>query len=73
MNSLGVAEPNIYLSQAGDEHHIVVELPGVEDIKEAKDKVGKVVQLEFKTEKEVKQRKKTSPRSRRKRRSFMIK
>lgn len=51
VNSLGVAEPNIYLSSAGDEEHIVVELPGVKDIKEAKDRVGKVVQLEFKTEK----------------------
>jgi preprotein translocase subunit SecD len=51
VNSLGVAEPNIYLSSAGDEEHIVVELPGVKDINEAKEKVGKVVQLEFKTEK----------------------
>jgi protein-export membrane protein SecD len=51
VNSLGVAEPNIYLSSAGDEEHIVVELPGVKDIQEAKEKVGKVVQLEFKTEK----------------------
>ncbi|MGE3278596.1 MAG: peptidylprolyl isomerase [Candidatus Altimarinota bacterium] len=51
VNSLGVAEPNIYLSSAGEEEHIVVELPGVKDIDEAKEKVGKVVQLEFKTEK----------------------
>jgi len=52
VNSLGVAEPNIYLSSAGDEQHIVVELPGVEDLDEAKNRVGEVVQLEFKTEKE---------------------
>lgn len=51
VNTLGVSEPNIYLSQAGEEHHIVVELPGVENLQEAKDRVGKVVQLEFKTEK----------------------
>src|SRR5690606_15660161 len=51
VNSLGVAEPNIYLSSAGEEEHIVIELPGVKDIREAKEKVGKVVQLEFKTEK----------------------
>jgi len=53
VNSLGVSEPNIYLSAAGEEQHIVVELPGIEDISDAKDKVGKVVQLEFKTEKDV--------------------
>jgi protein-export membrane protein SecD len=52
VNSLGVSEPSIYLSSAGEEQHIIVELPGVKDIDEAKDKVGKVVQLEFKTEKE---------------------
>lgn len=51
VNSLGVSEASIYLSAAGEEQHIVVELPGVKDIAEAKDKVGKVVQLEFKTEK----------------------
>lgn len=50
VNSLGVAEPNIYLSSAGEEEHIIVELPGVKDIQQAKDRVGKVVQLEFKTE-----------------------
>lgn len=52
VNSLGVSEPNIYLSSVGDEQHIVVELAGIGDISEAKEKVGKVVQLEFKTEKE---------------------
>lgn len=51
VNSLGVSEASIYLSAAGEEQHIVVELPGVKDIAEAKEKVGKVVQLEFKTEK----------------------
>lgn len=52
VNSLGVSEPSIYLSSAGEEEHIIVELPGVKDLDEAKDKVGKVVQLEFKTQKE---------------------
>lgn len=52
VNSLGVSEPSIYLSSAGEEQHIVVELPGIKDISEAKDRVGKVVQLEFKTQKE---------------------
>ncbi len=53
VNSLGVSEPSIYLSSAGEEQHIIVELPGIKDIDEAKDKVGKVVQLEFKTQKEA--------------------
>ncbi|HEC21144.1 MAG TPA: hypothetical protein ENI70_01355, partial [Candidatus Peregrinibacteria bacterium] len=48
VNALGVSEPSIYLSSAGDEQHIVVELAGIKDIEEAKEKVGKVVQLEFK-------------------------
>jgi len=52
VNSLGVSEANIYISNIGEEKHIVVELPGIENIDEAKNKVGKVVQLEFKTEKE---------------------
>jgi protein-export membrane protein SecD len=51
VNSLGVAEPNIFLADIGTEKHIIVELPGVDDIDEAKAKVGKVVSLEFKTEK----------------------
>lgn len=51
VDSLGVSEPNIFLSSAGEEQHIVVELPGIENLEEAKERVGKVVQLEFKTEK----------------------
>jgi preprotein translocase subunit SecD len=51
VNALGVSEPNIYLSEVGDEQHIVVELAGVKDINEAKEKVGKVVLLEFKEQK----------------------
>ncbi|MDP3975605.1 MAG: hypothetical protein Q8P95_01690, partial [bacterium] len=51
VNSLGVAEPNIYLSSVGEEWHIVVELPGIKDLEVAKQRVGEVVQLQFKTEK----------------------
>lgn len=50
VNALGVAEPNIYLSQIADEDHIIVELAGV-DIETAKATVGKTVQLEFKEQK----------------------
>jgi len=44
INALGVAESNIYKS--GD--NIVIELPGVADTEEAKARIGKVVELEFK-------------------------
>ncbi len=52
VNSLGVSEPNIYLSSAGSEQHIVVELPGVKDLEQAKKRVGNVVQLDFRTQKD---------------------
>ena len=52
VNSLGVAEPNIYTSDIGDEKHIIVELAGVKDLEEAKAVVGKTIQLEFKEEAE---------------------
>jgi len=48
VNSLGVSEPNIYLSTVGDEQHLIVELAGVKDLEEAKKVVGKTIQLEFK-------------------------
>ncbi len=48
VNGLGVAEPNIYSSMVGDEKHIIVELAGIKDLEEAKNTVGKTIQLEFK-------------------------
>lgn len=48
VNGLGVSEPNIFLSNVGDEQHIIVELAGIKDIEEAKATVGKTIQLEFK-------------------------
>ncbi len=53
VNGLGVSEPQIYLSNVGDEQHIVVELAGIKDIEEAKKIVGKTIQLEFKEQKET--------------------
>ncbi|MBI5411687.1 protein translocase subunit SecD [Candidatus Peregrinibacteria bacterium] len=52
VNNLGVSEPQIYLSNMGDERHIIVELAGIKDIEEAKRVVGKTIQLEFKEPKE---------------------
>ena len=48
VNNLGVSEPNIYTSKVADEQHIIVELAGVNDLEEAKQRVGKTIQLEFK-------------------------
>ncbi len=53
VNGLGVSEPNIYGSNVGDEKHLIVELPGIKDLDEAKDTVGKIIQLEFKERKET--------------------
>jgi len=49
VNKLGVSEPSIYTSNYGDETHIIVELAGIKDLDEAKNTVGKTIQLEFKT------------------------
>lgn len=55
VNSLGVAEPNIYTSDVGNEKHIIVELAGIKDLEEAKNIVGKTIQLEFKEQAEEQQ------------------
>ena len=52
VNGLGVSEPNIYTAKVADEHHVIVELAGIDDINEAKAIVGKTIQLEFKEQKE---------------------
>lgn len=48
VDSLGVAEPNIFVSNIADEYHVIVELAGISDINQAKAVVGKTIQLEFK-------------------------
>jgi len=52
INLLGISEAIVQSSQLGDEYYIIVELPGVKDISEAIERVGKTVQLEFKEQKE---------------------
>lgn len=47
VNALGVAEPVVQTSKVGEEYRIIVQLPGVEDIGEAKDLVGQTAKLEF--------------------------
>lgn len=66
VNSLGLAEPTIQTAKYGSDNHIIVQIPtqahtdlseeerkvrNAEDIKKAKETIGKVVQLEFREEK----------------------
>ncbi|MCL4386882.1 MAG: protein translocase subunit SecD [Patescibacteria group bacterium] len=48
VNTFGVAEPNIYSSKVGESRRLVVELPGVQNVDQAMDLIGKTAQLEFK-------------------------
>ncbi|MBU1446574.1 protein translocase subunit SecF [Patescibacteria group bacterium] len=50
VNGLGVSEPNIFVSEIAGESHIIVDLAGA-NIDEAKDIIGKTIQLEFKEQK----------------------
>ncbi len=52
VNRLGVSEPNIFVSEIGGESHIIVDLAGV-NVEEAKETIGKTIQLEFKERKET--------------------
>ncbi len=45
---LGVAEPLVQTNQVGSEHRIIVELPGVTDVKQAISMIGETPVLEFK-------------------------
>jgi protein-export membrane protein SecD len=66
VNTLGLAEPTIQTAKYGSDNHIIVQIPtqahsnlsdverklkNSEDIKKAKETIGKVVQLEFREEK----------------------
>lgn len=52
INALGVAEPIVQTSKVGGEYRIIVQLPGVEDVDEAKSLVGQTAKLEFREYKE---------------------
>lgn len=47
INALGVSEPLIQSTQIGGKNGVVVELPGVKNVQEAIDLIGKTAQLEF--------------------------
>ncbi len=48
INAFGVSEPVIQTTKLGSEDRLVVELPGVKDVQEAMDLIGKTAELEFK-------------------------
>lgn len=50
VNAFGVGEPLVQAAKSGDEHRIVVELPGIKDIEQAKQKIKDAPLLEFKEE-----------------------
>lgn len=47
INSLGVSEPVIQTGKIGDTDTLIVELPGISDIEEAKTLIGQTAQLRF--------------------------
>lgn len=49
INYLGVTEPNISTLKANDDYRIIVEIPGVSDVSEAVNLIGKTAQLRFKS------------------------
>jgi preprotein translocase subunit SecD len=46
----GIAEPSVQTSQYGDQHRLIVELPGVEDPAQALQLVGTTAELDFRLE-----------------------
>ncbi len=48
INALGVSEPLVQTNRNGDSYRIIIELPGVFDIKEAIKQIGETPLLEFK-------------------------
>lgn len=49
----GISEPLVQTSIVGEEHRIIVELPGVDDPNQALQLVGKTTQLDFRLEEEA--------------------
>jgi len=50
VNAFGVGEPLVQTAKSGDENRIVVELPGIKDIEEAKKRIKDTPILEFREE-----------------------
>jgi protein-export membrane protein SecD len=50
VNAFGVGEPVVQIAQSGEEYRIIVEIPGVKDVEEAKDVIKETPTLEFREE-----------------------
>ena len=50
ISKLGVSDYNSYIQSLSDGEYIVIEIGGVSDIDQAKEIIGKTVELEFKTQ-----------------------
>ncbi len=50
INAFGVGEPLVQTAKSGNEHRVIVELPGIKDIEQAKEKIKDAPLLEFKEE-----------------------
>ena len=48
VNALGVGETNVQTTKVGEEHRVIVELPGVTDVRQATAMIGETPILEFK-------------------------
>ncbi len=53
VNGIGVGEPNIQTTKVADQYRLVVELPGVSDVKQAISMIGQTPILEFKEQNDV--------------------
>ena len=47
VNAIGVGEPRVQQATSGSSHRIIVEVPGVSDVREAKDKIKDAPMLDF--------------------------
>ncbi len=59
VNAIGVGEPLVQTALSGGEHRIVVELPGIKDIEEAKKTIKETPFLEFREKKNEEEMKET--------------
>ncbi len=48
VNGLGVVEANVQTTKVGEEHRLIIEMPGVLDVQQAIDRIGETPILEFK-------------------------
>ena len=50
VNLFGISESNVQLSTQNNQHRLIVELPGIEDVNQAINLIGKTAQLSFRGE-----------------------